>query len=136
MQAIFTNLGDALIPIGSTKAQGFLDPLNPGEPYSVDGADFTVVTVGNNPSFKEELTEAFQNIRAVFERLIRFWQDHVRNSEAPDDMDLVVRVKIENKGPNDLRIILGNNANDAVLTAGNSGSYVSPEYIEVRELGV
>lgn len=134
MEAVFINLGDAPIPIGSTRAQGFLDPLNPDEPYSVSGEGFTVVTVGDNPSFKDELKQAFQNIYAVFERIVTFWRNHQKQKSA--SLDVFVRVRIENKGPNDLRVILGNNANDAVLTAGSSGDFVAPEYIEIRELGV
>ena len=136
MEAIFTNLGDAPIPIGSTRAQGFLDPLNPDEPYSVSGSDFTVVTVGDNPSFKEELKDAFHNIYKVFERIVLFWREHSRAESETHSLDLVVNIKIQNKGPNDLRVILGHNGNDTVLVSGGTADYLAPEYIEVRELGV
>jgi len=136
MDAIFTNLGDAPIPLGSTKSGGFLDPINPDEPYTVTGAGYTVVTAGDNPSFREELAEAFKNILAVFERIITFWREHEGKDFRGDPVDVVVRLRIHNRGPNDLRVILGNNTNDTVLVAGNTADFSAPDYIEVRELGV
>lgn len=136
MEAIFTNLGTAPVPIGSTRAAGFLDPLEPNSPYSLSGEGYTVVTVGDNPSFKEELKDAFQNIYKVFERIVLFWREHARTESPTNSLEVVVNVRIENKGPNDLRVILGNNTNDTVLVSGGSADYLAPEYIEVRELGV
>lgn len=122
------------MPIGSTKKPEFLDPLNPGEPFSVGGESYTVVSVGDNPTFREELTEAFENIVKAFARIVTFWREHEGNLD--ETQEVIVRVKIENKGPNDLRVILGNNLNDEVLPSGQSSEFVAPEYIEVRELGV
>lgn len=136
MEAIFTNLGDTPIPIGSTQKPGFLDPLNPDEPFTVGGSGYTVVTVGDNPSFKEELKEAFANIAAVLERILFFWREREGRTDDGEELELIVRVRIENKGPTDLRVILGNNVNDEVLPSGQTRDFIAPEYIEIRELGV
>lgn len=108
--------------------------MKPLEPYEVLGEGQTVIIAGDKPGFIEELKEGLTEIAQLFVRLVTFWREHAGTKA--EGADLFVSVKIHNHGPNDIRVILGNNANDSVLVAGNTGEYTAAEYIEVRELGV
>ena len=60
MHATITNLGTVPVPLYSTQDKGFAYDLDPGEGYTIHSEAVTVASVGDNPTFREEVEEARQ----------------------------------------------------------------------------
>lgn len=127
MNITLTNLGATAVPYSSSKGAGFAMQLEPNEPATTNSAEITVSSVGDNPTFREELKEAFDTLV----ELIQFWRDR-QVAEPPH----IVRVRIVNHGPNALRVLLGSNTNEVQVEDGESYEASAEEYVEIRELGV
>jgi len=134
MNVTLTNLGTIAVPYSSPNDKGFAALLEPGVPVSVSATVTTVVNVGDNPDALEELAEGLQNILDKLVKLVTFWRERVaENVVAVDD---VVKVSIENHGPNALRVLLGANTNDVEVGVGMTYPASAAGYVEIRELGV
>jgi hypothetical protein len=134
MHIVITNTGPVAVPFSSSKDAGFVFMLEPGEPYSLDNEKVTVANVGDNPSFMEELRDSLKNLVDVLGKFLTFWRDH---SAAIDGLgNAQITARIENKGTNGLRVILGDNTVDYTVEPGTTYDASAVEYIEIRELGV
>lgn len=131
MNVTFTNLGTVSVPVYSTQDKGFAYDLDPGEGYTIDSEAVTVASVGDNPTFREEVEDALETIVEAIAALVLFWK-----RKQPDADPVPVSVSILNHGPNALRVLLGSNVNEAQVEAGETYAANGPEYVEVRELGV
>lgn len=127
MNITLTNLGETTVPYSSSKGAGFALLLEPNQPTTTNSEEITVSSVGDNPTFREELQEALE---ALLE-LIQFWRE--RQAKEPPH---IVRVQIVNHGPNALRVLLGSNVNEVQVEAGTTYEASAEEYVEIRELGV
>jgi hypothetical protein len=127
MNITLTNLDDVAVPFSTQQDKGFSMTLEPGEPKQFNETQVTVASVGDNPTWREEIEQGFKALFA----LLAVW--HQRKGIAPPHR---VVVEIENHGPNALRILLGSNVDEVQLAADDSYTAAGPEYIEIRELGV
>jgi hypothetical protein len=119
------------VPVYSTQDKGFAYDLDPGEAYSIDSEAVTVASVGDNPTFREEVEDALETIVEAIAALVLFWK-----RKQPDADPVPVKVLLLNHGPNALRVLLGSNVNEAQVEPGMTYEANGPEYVEVRELGV
>ena len=129
MHIVVTNLSTLAVPFSSDQDKGFVTLLEPSVPYSFDSAAVTVANVGDNPDFLEELTESFQKLVGY----LKFWK--AKSNETYGGVP-EISVKLENKGTNGLRVLLGSNVEEVTVQPGTSTDLSSPGYIEIRELGV
>lgn len=134
MQVTLTNLGAVAVPFSSSQDKGFSTLLEPDEPLEFDSEATTVANVGDNPDFVEELTEGVKAFVEGLAKLVTFWRDHARASDALGAAE--VRVQIENRGTNGLRVLLGSNVNEVTVPPGEAFEATAAEYVEIRELGV
>lgn len=134
MHIVITNTGTVAVPFSSSKDTGFVFMLEPNEPYALDNDKISVANVGDNPSFMEELRDSLKNLVDVLGKFLTFWRDH---SAAVDGLgNAQIDARIENKGTNGLRVILGDNTVDYTVEPGMTYNARAVEYIEIRELGV
>jgi hypothetical protein len=131
MHITVTNLGTIAVPFSSTQDKGFVYDLQPGEPSTVDSAAVTVASVGDNPTFREEVEEALETLLENIASLVLFWR-----RKQPDADPVPVSVSIWNQGDNALRVLLGSNVNEVQVEPGATYEANAPEYLEIRELGV
>lgn len=134
MNVILVNLGSVAVPVSSSQDKGWATMLDPNEPFILNSPAVTVASVGDNPSFSEELTEGVQNIIEQLGKLVTFWRDHTE--QQIEGSPGTVLVQIENRGPNALRVLLGINTNEVTVNAGTTYEAEAPGYVEIRELGV
>ena len=128
MNLTLTNLDTAAVPFASSKGRpAFVAQLEPNVPFTKDAPTIVVASIGDNPTFREELKEAFD----ALVDLIKFWRDR-KAAEPPH----TVHVRIENHGPNALRVLLGSNTNEVQVEVGATYEATAEEYVEIRELGV
>jgi len=127
MNVIFTNRGTLAVPLSSAQGKGFVVMLEPGVAYPLNVKDVTVVSVGDNPDFFEELSESVKDLID----LVLDWRE-----KSGDDAIPAVAVTIENLGPNGLRVLLGSNVEEYTVQPGVTYEARAPRYVEVRELGV
>ena len=127
MNVTFTNKGTLAVPLSCSQDKGFAVLLDPGMPYTVNLATATVVNVGDNPTFLEELSESIKDLIDI----VLKW----REKKAEDGNDSV-GVAIENHGPNALRVLLGSNVDEVTVSPGTTYDAYANGYVEVRELGV
>jgi hypothetical protein len=135
MNVILTNLGPVPLPIGSHQDKGWVNAIEPAQPYPVAGEGITVVTVGDSPTLRDGLAEFFDDLTDLLKKLVTFWHDR-HDAPKNNEGDLVVSLRIQNNGPNAVRVILGDPTNDVQIEAGATADYSAPLFIEVRELGV
>jgi len=135
MNVTITNQGNAAVPIilGTNTSGEALAIVDPGALYAVADDAATVVSVGDNPSFLEEVKESLSNIAEVLKR-IAFWREQRPTPQEGDDTG--VAILIENAGPNDLRVLSDANTNETFIAAGSSGVAQAQRYVEIREQGV
>lgn len=135
MKVVLTNLGKAAVPAVSTEDKGYAFELQPDVPFNVDSDAITVLTIGHNPSFKEDLIDALENIGTLVKRLITFWRDHAAVTE---DGKPVVRVHVDNVHlEHGLRIRQGDDvSNDIELAPGATVEAECVDYVELREQGI
>lgn len=131
MNVTFTNLGTASVPVYSTQGKGFAYDLDPGEGYIIDSDTVTVASVGDNPTFREEVEDALETIVEAIAALVMFWK-----RKQPDADPAQVSVSIYNEGANALRVLLGSNVSEVQVNPGETYAANAPEYVEIRELGV
>jgi len=132
MKVILTNQSTVPVPVSSTDGDGLAAELKYAEPYSIDDDKLTVVTVGDNPSFKEDAAEAFGKVFAFFTQLLTFWREHAPKVAAEGG---AVRVRIDNRGATGLRVRQGDDVNlDFEVAPQTFGDAASPNYVELREL--
>jgi hypothetical protein len=131
MNVTVTNLGTVAVPFSSTNDKGFAQMLEPQQPYTLESEAIVVASVGDNPSFREEVEEALQTLLESITALVLFWR-----RKQPDADPIRVRVTIENHGANGLRVLLGSNVNEVQVSPGSTYIADAPEYVEIRELGV
>lgn len=143
MNVTITNTGPTPVPVvtGSATPDGELVPiLKPGDAMTIDDPAATVVSVGDNPTFFEEVSAALAGFAAVLtgilKALTQWWAEHHEKSGAAEGLPDPVKVQIENHGANAVRVILGSNTNDATVSPGATFSGEASKYIEFRELGV
>jgi hypothetical protein len=127
MHITLHNLDTVAVPFSSPDNKGFATMLEPGTPTTIDSPDVTVGSVGDNPTFREEFAQAFEQLLA----LLTFWRER-KGTEDPR----IVHVAIENHGPNALRVLLGSNTKERQVIAGETYTATADEYVEIRELGV
>ena len=126
MNVTFTNKGTLSVPLSCSQDKGFAVLLDPGLPYTVNLDTATVVNVGDNPSFLEELAESVKDLID----LILKWRERT-----VEDGDMV-QVSIDNHGPNALRVLLGSNVEEYTVSPSTTYEATAEGYVEVRELGV
>jgi hypothetical protein len=126
MNVTFTNRGLLAVPLSCSQDKGFAVLIDPGMPYTVNVPDVTVVNVGDNPSFLEELAES---VKDLIDIVLKWREKKVEDGN-------MVAVEIVNHGPNGLRVLLGSNVNEVTVSPGTAYEATAEEYIEVRELGV
>jgi hypothetical protein len=131
MHITVTNTGTVAVPFYSTDDKGFAVDLEPNEPYTIDTEAVTVASVGDNPSFREEVEEALEDLLDAIASLVMFWR-----RKQPDADPAPVSVSIWNQGTNGLRVLLGSNVNEVQVEPGATYTAKAPEYVEIRELGV
>ena len=131
MNVTFTNLGTVPVPVYSTQGKGFAYDLDPGEGYTIDSEAVTVASVGDNPTFREEVSDALEYLLESIAALVMFWK-----RKQPDADPAKVSVAIHNQGTNALRVLLGSNVNEVQVEPGDTYAANAPEYVECRELGV
>jgi len=129
MNLTITNRGDVAVPFSSSQGKGFAQVIEPQQAYTLNSEAVTVASVGDNPTFAEEIGDALQALAAVFARLVGTWR-----KVEPEPH--VVHVEIENLGTNSLRVLLGSNVNELQLASGETFVAQATGYVEVRELGV
>lgn len=134
MHVTLTNLGTEDVPVTSSQGNGYAAMLHPGHPHTVSDADVTVLTVGDNPTFAEDLREALESVAALARRLIAFWKEHT-----PKDADAgkpIVRVRIVAGESNSLRVTGDDRNADTEVTPGALYDAQAVNYVEIRQLGV
>lgn len=119
------------MPLYSTQNKGFAYDLDPGEGYTIDSEAVTVASVGDNPTFREEVEEALETIVEAIAALVMFWK-----RKQPDADPALVNVLILNEGTSALRVLLGSNVAEVQVEPGVTYEANAPEYLELRELGV
>ena len=131
MHATITNLGTVPVPLYSTQDKGFAYDLDPGEGYTIHSEAVTVASAGDNPTFREEVRDAIEDLLEAIAALVMFWK-----RKQPDADPAQVSVSIYNEGTNGLRVLLGSNVNEVQVAPGETYAANAPEYVEIRELGV
>lgn len=121
MNLILTNLLSYAVPFsdGTTAGQ-----LAPNAPMTISDTS-EVLIIGDKPGFIDQLKEA----AATLAEFIAFWKE--KAAEVEEDL----RVTIQNNGTKSVRIMLGNGLEYTDIDPGETYSAISPDYIELRELG-
>lgn len=134
MNINITNRGMTSVPIvlGTTAAGDPLALLEQGATHTIADDAVNVVSVGDNPSFVEEVFEALGSIAEALKR-IAWWRDHKPTLQEGEPG---VVVTIDNTGANDLRVLLDANVNETFIPAGTSNTVQAERYVEIREQGV
>ncbi|HXD04440.1 MAG TPA: hypothetical protein VN680_00195 [Burkholderiaceae bacterium] len=131
MNITVTNLGTVAVPFFSTQDKGFVVPIEPNQSHTLNSTAVTVTSVGDNPTFREEVEEALETLVEAIASFVMFWK-----RKQPDEDPVIVRVMIQNHGTNGLRVLLGSNVNEVQVEPGVTYEANAPEFVEIRELGV
>src|SRR5262245_6066021 len=114
MKLLIFNNSDMELPISSKDEGGWAEACSPGVSYSLDRDKSDVVTLGDNPSFVEDLKDTAQKVVALFERLATKWKTK-ENSISGETAKPMVNVTLTNQGEKGVRVILGDNTKDFQL---------------------
>lgn len=138
MKVIITNLGAVAVPLSTDQAGGLAAQIDAGGSYALDSDEFSVVTVGDNPSFREDVREALENVAAVLKKLVTFWREHPEQQKGKGKAAAaVVHLHVENvHTDHGLRMRLGDTNQEQEVLPGSSAEVEAPDYIELRELGI
>jgi len=141
MNVTLINMTTVEVPLSCTQGDGFAVQLDPGAAYAIDDDRVTVVTVGENASLREDVTDFLDDVRDALLRLVTFWRAHAPKAEpmtsgahpAP-----VVKVMIDNsRGVRGLRVLQGDDrTNDFEIGPREKAEATGLDYVELRELGV
>ena len=132
MKLTITNNQNHAVPIMSTDGEGFVESLEPSQPYELDN-EIQVLIIGNKPSVTEQIETAFKRLGATAKALITAWQG--RNNQV-STADGNVACTIENKGEEKaVRVILGDGVTDHNVAPGERYEATAWGYLELRELG-
>lgn len=134
MKATITNMGTVAVPLTSTQGTGLAVALEPGVSFILDDDGVTVATVGDNPSFVEDLKEALGNLYDLAVKLITFWKEHPQPHEG--GMHPVVSVRILAHEGNAIRVTGDDKNLDKEIVPGSTQDVTMKDYIELRQLGV
>ena len=134
MKATITNLGTVPVPLTSTQGTGLAVSLEPGAAFTLDDDATTVATVGDNPSFEEDLREALGHIYEVAIKLITFWKAHPKPKGAQGHPLVKIRI-IAGEG-NALRVTGDDKNLDHEVVQGSTYDATMKDYVEIRQLGV
>ena len=129
MNVTFTNLGTTDIPLTSTQGKGFAVLLQPNVPYNLNTPDVTAVTVGDNPSFTEDLKKAMSDIW----KLVTTWNNRPKASPLTTAQQIV---RIEADASNSVRVTTDNKNLDYEIVAGTAHDAPVTNYVEVLQLGL
>jgi hypothetical protein len=135
MNVTVMNLTAVETPIVCTQGEGFVDRLMPGAPYAIDNTACTVVTIGDNPTLRDDFAEFFSELTERVIRALTFWRQHApREGSKPEP---VVRVNIENRSTvYGVRVLQGDDRSlDIEIVPGEIARAEGVDYIQVRELG-
>jgi hypothetical protein len=134
MNVTITNNGPLAVPVvtGTASSEGeALALVEQGATYAISDDAVSVVSVGDNPSFFEEVKESLANIAEVLKRLA-WWREHKPDLQAGESG---VNIEIANAGPNPLRVLSDSNTNESFIVGGASGTATATRYVEIREQG-
>lgn len=134
MKATLTNLGTVPVPLTSDQNGGLAVSLDPGMPYTVDDDKITVATVGDNPSFREDLKEALGNLYDLALKLITFWKQHQAQPKIVGAD--IVNIRIVAGDTNNLRVTGDDKNLDQEVVKGSTRDVSMKDYIEIRQLGI
>ena len=141
MKVALLNLSTLEVPLVCTQGEGFVVTLEPGASHLIDDDEVTVITIGDNPTLREDLKDFVEDVADAFVRLVTFWRQHAPKAE-PKMMGAhpapVVKLKIDNQhAAHGLRVMPGDDrAKDFELQPGETSQAIGLDYIELRELGV
>lgn len=133
MKATITNLGAVPIPLTSSDGAGLAAQIEPGGRFVLDDKEILVVTAGDNPSFKQDLTTAIGNLYKVALTIIMFWRAHPQPAGAQQVP--VVSIGIVAHPLNGIRVTSDDKNLDYDIPPGGSYDATRNNYIELRELG-
>lgn len=140
MNVTLINMTAVEVPLSYRRGQDFVVSLEPGGSHSINDERVTVITVGDNPSLREDMKGFVEEVGDKLLRLLTFWRQH-----APSEQKMVgarpapvVRLAITNDDPDHgLRIMPGDDqAKEFELQPGESCEAIGLDFVEIRELGV
>src|SRR5262245_13160085 len=112
MKLTITNSGDIAVPITSGENAAALEP---GVPYEMEGP--TVAIIGLKPSVRAQFERAWEVLTESARALLEAYRNQTL-PEMPKDTTPTVGATIQNHGPNDVRVILGDGVTDQTVAAG------------------
>ena len=135
MKAAIINTGTIPLPVSDGESKGFAAIAEPGQVLTIDLPALHVVVVGDNPSFKHDLTEALKKVAQKAIDLILFW---LRNpKQEVDEGKPVIRIQLTADKSNSFRVLLGDDRTmDMEVVGGETANLLALDYIEIRQLGL